>query len=151
MKDQNKLPDASSISRDPLPRSTKVYVHGKIHPLRVAMREIETDDEVEVRNGSIKKEKVRITVYDTSGPYTDPSVEIDVHRGLKPMRNEWIRQRQDVEQLSHFSSAYTLQREADEKLNGIYFKNMKKPLRAKRGMNVTQMHYARKGMVTPEM
>ena len=145
MKSSN-LPTEKNISREPLPRSKKIYVKGRIHDVNVAMREIETDDEVEIRNGSIKKEKFRLPVYDTSGPYTDPAVEIDVHHGLNPLRKNWIEARNDTEQLAGYSSAFT-----KKNLNGIHSGLKRKPRRAKNGANVTQMHYARKGMITPEM
>ena len=90
-----------------------------------------------------------VTVYDTSGPYTDPEKDIDVHRGLQPIRDSWIRGRGDVEQLPNFTSEFT--RKNHESVNGIKFKSQRKPLRALHNSNVSQMHYARKGIVTEEM
>jgi phosphomethylpyrimidine synthase len=90
-------------------------------------------------------------VYDTSGPYTDPDVTIDLRTGLAPLRHAWIMGRSDVEELPHVSSAYGRMRAADPKLAGLRFQHIRKPLRAKPGRNVTQMHYARQGIVTPEM
>ena len=143
MKNQSKLPSAEVITRDSFPGSKKIYVKGKIHPVKVAMREIETDDEVmfakEITsggNGSGKREKRKITVYDTSGPYPDPDVEINVHEGLLPLRSDWIRSRGDVEVLAGFSSSYANERLNDPKLHGIHFKNMRHPFKAKAGRNV---------------
>src|SRR5436853_1005755 len=95
-----------------------------------------------------------VTVYDTSGPYTDPAAEIDLHRGLPPLRREWIMGRGDVEELSEVSSEYGRRRAADPKLAAVRFPHLRRPLCAKPGGdsgNVTQMHYARQGIVTPEM
>ena len=100
MTNQSKLPSQETITRTPFPKSEKIYVKGKLHPVEVAMREIETDDEIEIRNGTIRKEKFKITVYDTSGPYTDPSVHVNVREGLKPLRAKWIEERGDTESLS---------------------------------------------------
>src|SRR4051794_35459591 len=92
-----------------------------------------------------------VTVYDTSGPYTDPAAEIDLDRGLPPLRREWIVGRGDVEELSEVSSEYGRRRAADPKLAAVRFPALRRPLCARPGANVTQMHYARKGIVTPEM
>src|ERR1043165_3293036 len=125
MKDQGKLPTQETITRTPFPKSKKVFVKGKLHNIDVAMREIETDDEVvhrtpfgEIRNGSIRKEKFKIAVYDTSGSYTDPNVDVNVHQGLKPLRQQWIVDRNDVEELPEFSSAFANERLSDEKQIG---------------------------------
>jgi phosphomethylpyrimidine synthase len=90
-------------------------------------------------------------VYDTSGPFTDPNIEIDLTKGIDRIRQEWILQRGDVEELSDVSSAYGKQRLEDESLTELRFEHLKKPLRAKAGANVSQMHYAKKGIITPEM
>ena len=92
-----------------------------------------------------------VFVYDPSGPYTDPEVSIDVRRGLTPLRRQWILDRQDVEELPEISSIYGRQRALDPRLQSIRFALQRNPLRAKPGRNVTQLHYARKGIVTPEM
>ncbi|MCY4263183.1 MAG: phosphomethylpyrimidine synthase ThiC, partial [Candidatus Dadabacteria bacterium] len=143
---KEKIPAGSVITRDPFPKSEKIYVDGKIHDIKVAMREVETDDFL---SDSPDSERFRITLYDTSGPYTDPEVDIDVHRGLPPLREKWIRKRGDVEELPGFSSDFSTKRL--EGANGITFRNIKKPLRALPSQNVTQMHYAKKGIITPEM
>ena len=143
---KEKIPAGSAVTRDPFPNSKKIYVEGKIHDVRVAMREVGTADALSAAPGS---EKFGMTLYDTSGPYTDPEVDIDVHRGLHPLREKWIRRREDVSELSDFSSEFS--RKRLESANGITFSNVRKPLRAAAGRNVTQMHYAKKGIVTPEM
>src|SRR5690606_7491043 len=92
-----------------------------------------------------------VLVYDTSGPYTDPSQEIDIHSGLTPIRQSWIAAREDVQLLGGLSSEYGRARAENEKLDSLRFQNIRKPLKAKPGKNVTQLHYARKGIITPEM
>ncbi|MEO5674675.1 MAG: phosphomethylpyrimidine synthase ThiC [Chitinophagales bacterium] len=169
MAEQAKIPSKSTITRTPFPRSKKIYVKnfltdrdGNNHDLSVAMREIETDDEIIRSNGldkagqittgeTIQKEKMKIVVYDTSGAYTDPDIEVNVQEGLKPLRSDWIRSRNDIIDLKEFSSRYSRERFSDASPDSIQFKNIRKPLRARSGANVTQMHYARKGLVTPEM
>ena len=143
---KEKIPAKSVITRDPFPKSKKIYVDGKIHDIRVAMREVETDDPISDAPGA---DKFSITLYDTSGPYTDPDVDIDVHRGLPPLREKWIRERGDVQELPDFSSEFA--RKRLERANGITFGNIRKPLCATPSRNVTQMHYAKKGIITPEM
>ena len=140
-----------TISRAPFPNSEKIYVSGKIHPdIKVPMRKISLSDTVDKFNGKVEKNDP-VLVYDTSGPYTDPSVEMDLRKGLRPIRNSWIAGREDVEQLTGLSSAYGRERENNEKLDELRFKRNRKPLKAKPEKNVTQMHYARKGIITPEM
>jgi phosphomethylpyrimidine synthase len=92
-----------------------------------------------------------VTVYDTSGPFTDPSQSIDIYKGIAPVRAGWIAERADTEVLPHVSSSYAQVRLSDEQLTAIRFPNLPQPLRAKQGANVTQLHYARKGIITPEM
>jgi len=132
----------------PLPNSRKVYVEGSRPDLRVPMREISQSD----TPASFGAEKnPPIMVYDTSGPYTDPAVKIDIRKGLSPLRQAWILERNDTEELPGPTSRYGQERLADPKLATLRFDLMRKPRRAKSGMNVTQMHYARRGVVTPEM
>lgn len=149
---QEKTPTQGSITREPLPASTKVYVPGKLHNIKVAMREIALSDTVN-KFGKVEKveKNASVTVYDTSGPFTDPNKEIDLTKGIERIRQEWILQRGDVEELHDVSSAYGKQRLEDESLNELRFEHLKKPLRAKAGANVSQMHYAKKGIITPEM
>jgi len=139
------------ISRDPFPNSEKIYVQGNLYPnVKVPMRKITLDETVDKFNGKVTKNDP-VLVYDTSGPYTDPAEQIDVKQGLKPVRNSWIAAREDVEQLQGLSSSYGRARENDEKLDVLRFQRNRKPLKAKPGKNVTQMHYARQGIITPEM
>ncbi len=147
------LPQEGSISRAPFPASKKVYVPGKIHDIKVAMREISlTDSKPMFTDGEfVKENNAPVTVYDTSGPYTDPNVEIDVKKGLPRLRQQWILDRGDVEELEGISSDYGKQRLHNPELDELRFEHLKKPLRAKPGKNVSQMHYAKKGIITPEM
>jgi phosphomethylpyrimidine synthase len=137
---KERIPEDSVITRGPFPGSQKIYLGGKLYPeLRVGMREISLDD------GS------KVAVYDTSGPYTDPQASLHVARGLDRRRTAWIEKTGDVEQLSEVSSAYAKTRAKDLKLEAITFPRIAPPLRAKAGRNVSQMHYARRGVITPEM
>ncbi|PKG50849.1 MULTISPECIES: phosphomethylpyrimidine synthase ThiC [Olleya] len=151
MKNKDTAPKQGGITRNPFPNSKKIYVSGKIHPqIKVAMREIELSDTVD----SMTKKKTPnqpVTVYDTSGPYTDPNKQIDIHSGIERIRESWILQRNNVEQLDAYSSTYCNQRLNDKSLDHMRFKLLKKPLRAKKGENVTQLHYAKQGIITPEM
>ena len=131
------------ITRDSFPDSKKIYVNGEIHKsVKVAMREIHVD-----KNG---KNPVRYPTYDTSGPYTDPDIELDITKGLPKIREEWILERDDVEIAGEFSSTFANMERKKQELIPLKFIN-RKPLVAKSGENVSQMHYAKKGIVTPEM
>ncbi|MFN3682153.1 MAG: phosphomethylpyrimidine synthase ThiC, partial [Nitrospira sp.] len=141
---------AVSLRTQPFPASRKVYVEGKFPGVRVPMREISLTP-TRSANGGPPTPNPPITVYDTSGPYTDPSVTIDLRAGLPPLRRRWILDRGDVEELDDVSSVYGRQRASDPKLQHLRFPRVRKPLRAKPGKNVTQLHYARKGIITPEM
>ncbi len=132
----------------PLPNSKKVYVEGSRPDIRVPMREI-TQSDTPASFGPEKNPP--IYVYDTSGPYTDPSVNIDVRCGLSPLRARWIIERNDTEELPSPSSEYGHKRLTDLRLAELRFHLERKPRRAKPDMNVSQMHYARRGIVTPEM
>jgi len=138
--------DAAAVA--PLPASRKIHVPGSRPDLRVPMREIAQSD----TPASFGAEKnPPIVVYDTSGPYTDPDARIDIRRGLEPLRARWIEERGDTAELDGPTSAYGRARLADPALAGMRFDLARKPRRAKPGANVTQMHYARRGVVTPEM
>ena len=137
----------STLTTTPLPASTKVYVTGEQEGVAVPMREITLTS----RQGHGTSGPDSITVYDTSGPYTDPALTMNVRRGLPPLRRPWILSRNDVEELPDVSSEYGRLRATDPKFAGLRFAHVRKPLRAKSGGNVTQMSYARKGIVTPEM
>ena len=151
MKSKDTAPQEGKITRNPFPNSKKIYVQGKIHPqIKVAMREIYVSDTIDsVTKKNIPNEPV--TVYDTSGPYTDPNKEINVHNGIERIREDWIQARGDVEQLEGFSSKYCNERLNNSSLDHMRFSLLKKPIRAKKGKNVTQLHYAKKGIITPEM
>jgi phosphomethylpyrimidine synthase len=144
-----KTPQEQSITVTPFPRSKKVYARGAMHDIRVAMREIELDDTH--RLGGATEKNPPVTVYDTSGPYTDPAKRINVREGLERLREQWIVGRGDVEQLSDVSSEFGKTRLLNSDLEHLRFEHIKKPLRAKPGKNVSQLHYARKGVITPEM
>ena len=132
----------------PIPGSRKIHVQGSRADLNVPMREIEQAQTPTLFGGETNPP---VTVYDTSGPYTDPDYTVDLAAGLPALRAGWIAERGDVEQLAGLSSAFGRQRAADAKLNDVRFSHLRTPLRAKAGANVTQMHYARRGIVTPEM
>jgi phosphomethylpyrimidine synthase len=152
MKQKDEAPNETVISSAPLTGSRKVYVPGKLHNIKVAMREITLTDTVHKFNGDSKVEKnPSITVYDTSGPYTDANYKIDLKQGLPRLRGEWILSRGDVQQETDFSSEYCRKRLADKSLDHLRFEHLKIPLKAKPGKNVSQMHYAKQGMITPEM
>ncbi|MBG6235279.1 phosphomethylpyrimidine synthase [Pedobacter sp. CAN_A7] len=144
-------PTEQVISRAPFPGSRKVYVKGQLHPIEVAMREVVLDDtKLHGRFGETEP-NAPVTIYDTSGPFTDPNINIDVKQGLPRLREQWIVNRGDVEQLDVISSDYGNLRAKDQKLDALRFAHINKPYKAKPGMNVSQMHYARKGIITPEM
>ncbi|RXP59420.1 phosphomethylpyrimidine synthase ThiC [Lutibacter sp. HS1-25] len=151
MKKTDTAPKQGEITRNPFPNSKKIYVSGKIHPqLKVAMREISLSDTVDSLNGTRTKNEP-VTVYDTSGPYTDPNKNIDIHQGIERIKESWVLDRGDVEQLDAFSSEYSNQRLNDKSLDHLRFSLLKKPMRAKKGKNVSQMYYAKQGIITPEM
>ncbi|GLQ44976.1 phosphomethylpyrimidine synthase [Dyella lipolytica] len=132
----------------PIPGSRKIHVQGGRPDLKVPMREVTQAQTPTLFGGETNPP---VTVYDTSGPYTDPAYTADLAAGLPALRAGWIAERGDVEQLSGLSSAFGRQRAADAQLNDVRFSHLRAPLRAKAGANVTQMHYARRGIVTPEM
>jgi phosphomethylpyrimidine synthase len=150
---KDQAPQQTLVERQPLTGSRKIYVPGKLHPnIRVAMREIAlADTERKFDFGFPSEQNPPVTVYDTSGPYTDPSVTIDLKKGLPRLRQSWILERGDVEQLPGTTSEYGQQRAADTGLDHLRFEHISAPLRAKDGANVSQMHYAKKGLITPEM
>ncbi len=147
---QNKTDSAATLTTAPFPASRKIHVSGAHPGVRVPMREISLS-QTKSMNGGAPTPNEPITIYDTSGPYTDPSVTIDARAGLAPLRRQWVLDRADVEELPDVSSQYGRMRKADSKLDELRFQHIRKPLRAKAGQNVTQIHYARKGIVTPEM
>ena len=135
-------------SVQPFPSSKKVYRTGSRPDLNVPFREISL---AETHSSQGVERNDAVYVYDTSGPYTDPDARIDVRRGLPPLRAPWIEERGDTEPLGGVSSEYGRQRQDDPKLAPLRFVHLRVPRRARPGANVTQMHYARQGIVTPEM
>ncbi|MCF2910293.1 phosphomethylpyrimidine synthase ThiC [Pseudoalteromonas sp. DL2-H2.2] len=142
-----------NLTGQPFPNSEKVYVEGEQAGVRVGMREITLSDSFigGTEEEPIYEKNEPVRVYDTSGPYTDPDFKLDVRTGLPKFREKWILDRDDTEVLESVTSQFSQQRMADEGLDHIRFENLPKIRRAKPGQNVTQMHYARRGIVTPEM
>jgi phosphomethylpyrimidine synthase len=138
--------DAAAVA--PLPNSRKFHAPGSRPDIRVPMREIRQSD---TPAGMGAEPNPPLYVYDTSGPYSDPAVRVDIRKGLAPLRAQWIEERGDTEALDGPSSGYGRERLADAKLAELRFDLRRAPRRAKPGANVTQMHYARRGIVTPEM
>jgi phosphomethylpyrimidine synthase len=132
----------------PLPNSSKVYVGGSRPDIRVPMRQVSQADTPTMFGG---EKNPPIYVYDCSGPYSDPAARIDIRSGLAPLRSRWIEERGDTEVLAGPSSQYGVERLNDPKLAELRFNLKRAPRRARRGANVTQLHYARRGIVTPEM
>ncbi|HHM04594.1 MAG TPA: phosphomethylpyrimidine synthase ThiC [Gammaproteobacteria bacterium] len=143
-----KTAELSAEVTQPFPGSRKIYVPGSRPDLRVGMREIQ-QSVTPGRAGA--EENPPIPVYDTSGPYTDPNADIDLLAGLPPLREAWVVERGDTGVLADFSSDYGRVRKHDPALAGFRFAHVRKPRRAAHGANVTQMHYARRGIITPEM
>ncbi|NUJ40894.1 phosphomethylpyrimidine synthase ThiC [Pseudoalteromonas sp. 0303] len=142
-----------NLTGQPFPNSHKVYVEGTQDNVRVGMREISLSDTFigGTEENPVLEPNAPIRVYDTSGPYTDPDFQLDVRKGLEKYREKWIESRGDTEILDSVTSQFSQQRMADEGLDHIRFEHLPKIRRAKAGKNVTQMHYARQGIVTPEM
>ena len=141
----------SQLSDDvtrPFPSSKKIHVEGSRPDIRVPMREVEQETTVTEQGD---EPNPPIYIYDTSGPYTDPTVNIDLLKGLEPLRAGWIAERNDTEQLSGPSSEFGAQRQSDPSLANLRFEHIQSPRKAMDGHNVSQMHYARQGIVTPEM
>lgn len=132
-------PHKDAITTKPLPNSKKIFVKGKLHDITVAMREITIG------------ESSALTVYDTSGPYTDSNVNIDIHKGLQKIRNPWIAKNKNITSLQNFTSSYSQQNQPNSLNSNLIFPDIPKPKRADIGKNVTQMHYAKQGIITEEM
>lgn len=135
-------------ARQPFPNSKKVYIQGSRSDIRVPMREI-TLEPTSTTHGV--EENHPVLVYDTSGPYTDPEVELDLKKGLPDVRTAWLEERDDTAFLTSLSSKYGNERRDDESIDHLRFEHLKQPRKAKVGKNVSQMHYARQGIITPEM
>ena len=134
------------------PDSEKVYMPGSLYPeLRVGMRRVRLTPTVVVKDGEkVLTENPPVYIYDTSGAYSDPAVPIDLRKGLPRLREEWIRKR-EVERLPGITSEYGRARLADRSLDHLRFEHIQLPYRAKEGCQVTQMYYAKQGIITPEM
>ena len=144
----NQTAQVDSLAIQPFPQSRKVYIEGSRPDIRVPMREITLAD---TPTAAGPEKNPPLYVYDTSGLYTDPEASIDVRKGLPPLRDAWIEERDDTELLDDLSSDYGRARAADLRLDELRFDLQRKPRRAKSGKNVTQLHYARQGIITPEM
>ncbi|MDX8396704.1 MAG: phosphomethylpyrimidine synthase ThiC [Mariprofundaceae bacterium] len=148
MESSVKVTEVGAEARQPYPNSKKVYIEGSRPDIRVPMREISLSD-TSLKEGV--EENHPILVYDTSGPYTDPDVELDLQKGLPDVRSAWIEERSDTAFLTGLSSKYGNERRDDDSINHLRFEHLKEPRKAKVGKNVSQMFYARQGIITPEM
>ena len=144
----NKTAALSEEVTRPFANSAKIYVAGSRPDIRVGMREVAQAD---TQTDAGVEKNPPIVIYDTSGPYTDPNVQIDLMKGLAALRENWILERGDSEELTGPTSSYGSERQHDPELAHLRFEHLHKPRRAKAGQNVSQMHYAKQGIVTPEM
>ena len=144
----NETAQVDAGATQPFAKSRKIYIEGSRPDIRVPFREISLSDTPSAFGA---EKNPPVVVYDTSGPYTDPEVKIDIRNGLPALRAGWIAERNDTEQLDGPTSTFGQQRLTDPELSEMRFNLHRKPLRAKPGMNVSQMHYARRGIITPEM
>ncbi len=145
----NNIPTSpENAAVEQFPNSKKIYVEGSISSIRVPMREIE---QTSTRNNDSEEHNPSIWVYDTSGPYTDSDQKIHLDKGLRHIRKEWIEERRDTNRLEERTSYYANEQANEDGLREITFPEIPKPRKAKEGKNVTQMHYAKKGIITPEM
>ena len=144
--------ELSDINVNSYPNSEKIYVEGSLFPIKVGMRKINLTPTVKMVNG--KKEmspNAPVVVYDTSGAYTDKNIKTDINEGLPRIREQWVQERGDVEQLESITSQYGKARLSDKSLDEIRFKKFYKPYKAKSGKRITQMAYAKAGKITAEM
>lgn len=144
----NQLAQVDANAIEPFPNSKKIYVQGSKSSIQVPMREIAVSSTI---TSAEPEPNPSVIVYDTSGVYTDPNINIDICKGLPDIRSSWIDERQATEQLSQLSSNFTQQQLANPELQAMRFGLTRLPSKAKAGHNVTQMHYAKKGIVTDEM
>ncbi len=145
-----KLPNETTITRTPFPGSKKIYVNGSTPNIRVPMREISLSKTTDRFQNDVE-DNPSVIVYDTSGPYSDPTIDIDVRKGIPRVRECWIADRNDTKLLRGISSLYGQSRLSDPTLDYLRFEHSAKPRAARAGKNVSQMHYARQGIITPEM
>ena len=144
--------EINTIKVDSYPSSEKVYLKGSLFPINVGMRKINLTPNVHYEgNTRIETPNEPVLVYDTSGPYTDPNQKIDINHGIPRLREQWIADRDDTEQLEDITSQYGRMRRNDHTLDAIRFPIQHKPLKAKPGKKITQMAYAKAGVITPEM
>jgi len=142
---------SENITCEPLPGSSKTYFEGSRPDLKVPVRSIQLSKNGKESVGASSSNAKKLVVYDTSGPYTDPETKIDIHKGLKPVRSSWIIERGDSEELPDYSSSFCRARNESLALDSIRFPSNRKPRKAKPDRNVSQMFYARRGIITPEM
>lgn len=141
-----------NIDVNSYPNSEKVYMDGKLYPIKVGMRRVNLTPTVKIVDGHKSiRENDPVYIYDTSGVYTDPNVKIDINQGIPRVREQWIARRNDLEQLDTMTSDYGKMREADTSLDNIRFAKSYAPRKAKAGSAITQMALARQGIITPEM
>lgn len=144
--------EIDNIDVSSYPNSEKIYIKGELPGVSVAMRKIRQYPTVKIENGKrVEYPNEDITVYDTSGAYTDPDITIDINKGLPRMREQWVLDRADTYELDDITSEYGRMRRDDPRLDAIRFPVSHKPRKALDGHRVTQMHYAKKGIITPEM
>lgn len=144
--------EIENIDLNSYPGSEKIYIDGKIYPISVAMRRVNLTPTVKIVNGErIVRKNEPVYIYDTSGVYTDPNIKVNINNGLPRLREKWIKERDDLEQLHHITSDYGRMRESDKTLDSIRFSHRYAPLRAAAGREITQMALARRGVITPEM
>ncbi|EBW1656224.1 phosphomethylpyrimidine synthase ThiC [Salmonella enterica subsp. enterica serovar Typhimurium] len=143
----------STIQGVSFPNSKRIYLEGSRNDIQVPMREIQLDKTLVggSKENPVFEDNESVPVYDTSGPYGDPASQLDVNLGLKKIRQSWIDERNDTEALSLLSSDFTQQRLSDAGLEHLRFPLKPNPKKALKGKSVTQLHYARKGIITPEM
>lgn len=134
------------------PSSKKIYIEGKLHDIKVGMRQVTLIDTITKEGNQLKKEKNHpVVIYDTSGDYSDTQIKVDITQGLRRLREAWVEKRNDTEKLSAFSSQYSNERLVDTSLDAIRFPVLNMPRRAKNAQPITQMYYAQQGIITPEM
>jgi len=144
----NETAEIDPATKKSFANSRKVYIQGSRPDIQVPFREISLSDTPSMFGA---EKNPPVMVYDTSGPYTDPDINVDIRNGLPALRATWIEERNDTEQLNGPTSEFGNQRKSDPALAEMRFNLLRKPRRAKAGMNVSQMHYARQGIITPEM
>lgn len=140
------------LTKAPYPNSEKAYIEGRLFPIKVAMRRIKLTDTVEIVDGKHTfHPNEDVMVYDTSGPFTDNNIDIDLKKGLPRLRETWINERSDVERLTDVSSEYGRARRINKELDVLRFEHISLPYRAKKGRQLSQMYYAKQGIITAEM